>query len=375
LRLGTKFSLILIWFLFTGVSFTDVYAEKAFLVIGDKLNFDSTGIGEYQSRNITVYGLRDNLTIEFLASDLNDESGNKTIEAENIRFNERKNLTINVDKGGSNETTVSILPNERGIYSGFIYLWQLNSNESTTIPITLDTGPLLGESLALILFGFGVSILAWTIQSYFSLTSRFKAIKETVKDLNVDIARYKQFVKNYKFYLLQINHRLVQLVGEMKESNIESADIRLQQSQSEFSGMIDRQNLEIEQLDTIATLNAAIRGQDESTFIFEFENDGNEIKRKGTKEPGAGPLSSILKDLEKTDFSLWNYLKQGRIKYSVTFTTVAIILGLFVGLSTLLQQANLNELREINWTSGLILFGLGIGIDSLKQIIERYIVK
>jgi hypothetical protein len=252
---------------------------------------------------------------------------------------------------------------------------QENSNESSSIPITLDTGPLLGESLALIAFGFGVSILVWTIQSYVSLTSHFREIKEAVKDLNIDIARYRQFVKNYRFYLFLINYRLLQLVNEMKKSNLGGADNRLLQSQGEFSSMIDKQNMNMDQLGTIVAANAIIKRQDESTFISEFVKEGDEVKLSGVKQFNGGPLSTILNDLEKIDFDLWKYVKEDRIKYSITFTMVAIVLGLVVGLSSLLQQDYVNGLRIIDLRSAFVLIGLGIGIDSLKQIIERFVIK
>ncbi len=84
-----------------------------------------------------------------------------------------------------------------------------------------------------------------------------------------------------------------------------------------------------------------------------------------------GPLVNIINEVNKTKFNTLHYLNDGKIKKKVLFNIIAISFGSVITLSITLQQSYVNNLNNFDPKYILMLFGLGLGIDSVKQIIEK----
>ena len=87
------------------------------------------------------------------------------------------------------------------------------------------------------------------------------------------------------------------------------------------------------------------------------------------------PLGDIEDKIHESNFSIWKYLNHDIVIKNIAFDVGAIFVGIIAGLATTLQQDYIGGLREIQSIDYLILFGIGIGIDNIKQILSKYVDK
>jgi hypothetical protein len=341
----------------------------------------------YQStaqQNIVLHGLADVNNVRIAKSDLRDDFSGTTIDSSNIMIQS----TIDIDNGQDTEISVSVTAAGRGNFEGNI--WFLSSDgRATSVPITLDTGPYWEAILPLTVGGYITSLTIWNLIPRIPLREQFEGIKARIAWIKNELDHFKPIVKIFGSYFYLIDDNARHLLQHMENSEVEEAEVVMKSIEKTFADMIDPTNLDVKD-DNMISNKAALRKmdstekfvlglqsvrkqfQEEMRTVSRTKADDSELIKKINEQLKPDlPFDQVVEKIKNTSFSFGHYLKaEWQRSLLVNFLTLTV--GLIVALGLILQNNYLDSLRSFSgewWRPALILFGIGAGIESTKQLL------
>lgn len=350
-----------------------IYASnEKVLVITPEIKFHLNG-GQNDSKKVTLFGLKDSTGLNLRSTELVDSNSGKVIPSDKIKLNTSAGvLDVTLNKGELKTISVSVPAMEAGDYKGNILVTQINSANYTSLtPLKLEAEvsdpPVWGEIIPIFSLGFVVSAVIWIVRAYITLKDRFRKVANTIKDIFVDFDVFQRLVKNKDVYILLRDFRFGQLYDAMDKSNVDESERRLEQTKLIFDLMIDNNNLKDDKvlLDKNVGNYSSI-----SEYLSDTRSRAKQLKaeRRISPEP-------TKEDIGRLEFYLFGYLTGKKLKRILAFNISAIILGLLVSLGTLLQQDFTKGPFSEFWIRFIVIFGIGVGADSIKQVFEKVISK
>jgi hypothetical protein len=341
-------------------------ANEKFLVITPEVKF-YLKIGQNDTKMVNLYGLKNATNLEIRATDLVDSNSGNIITSNNVSLNNNPGIYDTViNEGERKHIPVSLTGKDPGIYKGSILVTQNTGiNNTTTTPIKLESEivnpPIWGEIISIFLLGFSVSAGIWLLRSYITLVDRFGGVIAAVKDIYVDFDVFVPIITNSEYYLFMRDFRLAQLYDVMVKSNIDAGEKRLEQARGIYERMMDKENFKSEAISAIMQVKGYASVSD---YLKDVRLDALSFRDRVKPKP----RDDDLNDLE---FYLYDYLTRKRLKRIFVFNSTAIILGLFISVGTLLQQNFSDGIFSEYWIRFVVILGIGIGTDTVKQVLER----
>jgi hypothetical protein len=103
------------------------------------------------------------------------------------------------------------------------------------------------------------------------------------------------------------------------------------------------------------------------------------IKQKMTlpkeRSPTGGPVGTTVARASPLKMHPRRYVINRRRVGSVLINFLAIIIGVIIAIGSSLQQSYITGLRFIDVWDIIILFAIGLGIDKIKQIVSKLLLK
>jgi hypothetical protein len=324
-------------------------------------------LGDNSTAKLTLYGIHGKMMLDIFSSNLIDKATGKTISARNITFDSHPNLTINLDSGKTRSVSVSAHAADAGFFTGDVFM--MNNGNTTSLPISIGTSPLYVAAIEIMSIGIGVSIILWSVASYISLGNQFNSLIDEVKYLNSKVDTYQKLGSSkYDLYLAIMKVHLNEFIGYINRSQIDVAKERFGEANEIFDQMKSPDNL-----DAVKVQNAAnLRNVPPLSYLNIIQKKPSDKKAILQLSPW-GPLEDILAGLQGSKFSVKKYLTLDKLRNNFIISSIAVIVGIIVVYSVALQQNYINTLRVIQPWDYIILIGIGLGIDNVKQLIAKYV--
>ena len=296
---------------------TDVNEKKNFLVtFNEDLIFSDENLtiivdNNNSNKPISIYGLDNKLSSTISASSLVDESG-ITIHSTDIKFNNEQYHTIkNFDERGwaSVRLSVNVTDLPPGSYQGWIVI---SGEINDTIPLVISTQPMTMQAIILVLIGVVLSVWLWEIIKYYKQKNNIEE-KESIK-------------------------------GKLDEKLNAASKLR-----------IDMQNK-----------------SSKGVTIEEYEIKEYDIEEKrllGEAQVLAMATTQKQIEIEDGEKRVKTKAKTGLTILIIEF--VSSIIGITIGLFTLLSSENVTGLLRIDTYEVIYLLGLGLGAGSLKELVDK----
>jgi hypothetical protein len=328
-----------------------------------------------------LHGLADVNNVRIAKSDLRDDFSGTTIDSSNITIQS----TVDIDNGQDTKISVSVTAAARGNFEGTI--WFLSTDgRATSVPITLDTGPYWEAILPLTIGGYVTSLIIWNLIPRIPLREQFEGIKARIAWIKYELDHFKPIVKIFGSYFYLIDDNARHLLQDMENSEVEEAELVMKNIDKTFADMIDPTNLDIKD-DNMISNKAALQKMDSTQkFVLGLQSvrkqfrkemrtvsqaDSELIKKINEQHKPDLPFDQVVERIKNTSFRFGRYLKaEWERSLLVNFLTLTV--GLIVALGLILQNSYLDSLRSFSgewWRPALILFGIGAGMESTKQLL------
>lgn len=404
--------------------------KPSFVNMNEQLTFT----GSNQNKDLILYGRENDTRVNIFSSDLVDNKSGKVIKSSNVLFNVTSDhpvsiLSLLLNANETTRVTVSIEKISPGFYSGKIFV--ASPNFISSVQISVVTESKIFDASVWIIFGIMASIVIWKGYTWIDLRRRYNAVEDSVIYTVAACRVYKDFFKNYPFAYNTTYMHLSRVMDSLEVSDIDNAEKRIALADQAFSGISSPGflNLEPPNRPQPAVLNNLISQNTYGKFLTppvapgvgpvptygdiasqaitssstlfaildeQIKQEMQQIKNKASsrkqrardrkklgqdRDPSLVPqvLTEPLGDIEDrihgSNFSIWKYLNHDIVLKNMAFDVGAIFVGIIAGLATTLQQGYVGGLREIQNIDYLILFGIGLGIDNVKQIISKYVDK
>jgi hypothetical protein len=341
----------------------------------------------YQSsgqQNIMLHGLAD-VNMRISKSDLRDDFTGATIDSSNIIIPQ----FVDIDNGQDTEISVNVTASERGNFEGIIWFLS-NDGRASSVQITLDTGPHWEAILPLTIGGYITSLTIWNLIPRIPLREQFEGIKSRIAWIKHELDHFKSKVKILGPYYYLIDDNARHLLKHMENSEVEEAEALMKNIEKTFADMIDPKNLDIKDDDMIFSISTdpqktksiekfvlglqSVREQFQTEMrptVSHTKADSELIKKINEQHKPDLTFDQIIEKIKNTSFCFWCYIgAEWERSLLVNFLTLTV--GLIVALGLILQNNYLDSLRSLSgewWRPALILFGIGAGIESAKQLL------
>jgi hypothetical protein len=349
LKQVTAFCLIAIAFL---IFFYFVYEWQILDIHSFVLNLDGNPtytndkltaiINNNDPRTLTIHELDGSPVSDVDAINLADNSG-----SEAIPFSAELANTPNPGFPGVSAIAITINSNDikRGIFEGSIVV---QANQISSLPIRLATEPLIIQAIIISGIGILVSVILWEFIKYFKKNNDEQARRGLVT--NVRKAQRNAYLNRSYYQQLRTEREKLEVdLGDLRRdmSNIQNVFIR-----SHIQSQIHSLQGEIGRIDKLA----------ENTMILESLN---KVFAEVNSE-AATRKSQLIENYKSRSLrprSLW---------LKIIFTEFgSAILGISIGIFGLLSNDFVLGLRTIGPFEVTVLFGLGLGIGSLKEFVDK----
>lgn len=340
----TVFCLIAIAFL---IFFYFVYDWRIFDSDSFVLNLDGNPIfrengltaiinNNNNPRILTVYGVARSSVSDVEASGLSDSSG-----IDQIPFSAELAATPGTGFPTSSEINLLVDSNDikPGIFDGSVVI---QGNEVSSIPVKLLTEPMIVQAIIISGIGILVSILLWEFIKYFKKNNDEQARMALLYDATKDKVNADRVHEEYEPLLLQLSETNFQL------STLYSAE-KLSTAQTDDLDKLKTQRADLEKI-------AKPMKELESYHRLSAQVNNEAASRKSQQI-----YNYISRSLNPR--SLWS-------KVIITEFGSAMF-GISLGIFGLLSNEFVLGLRTIGPFETTVLFGLGLGIGSLKEFVDK----
>jgi hypothetical protein len=185
------------------------------------------------SQSLSLYGLSTTTPPQpTIFASLFSDMDNDIIGFENIVFDDQRVLPLQVHADRPTISQVSVRHLDLGLYHGWFYI---TGQKNYSIPITISTVPMLGQSILIIVIGAISAIAILELQKYAKRKNMRKKKQDLYKEIaNIDAYAYIKRVTE------TINPYVEALLRIQKESKIEAAalaDSKEKDLENRYSGL------------------------------------------------------------------------------------------------------------------------------------------
>lgn len=292
-------------------------------------------------RTLTIHELDESSVSDVEATDLADNSG-----IELIPFSATVATAPTTGFPGVSKIELSIDGNDvkRGIFEAAVVV---KANQISSIPIRLATEPLIVQAIIISGTGILVSIIFWEFIKYFKKNNDEQARRSLVnnardarKKANLNLSRYQSL----RIDLLEMDEKLYNLHTEI----LGTKNLMRARKQGEY-------NLLAEKRDHFEKLAQKTKIMGSLNTMFAEVNSEAAVRKSQQIEN--------YKSRSLRPHSLW-------AKIIITEFGSAIF-GISLGIFGLLSNDFVLGLRTVGPFEIFVLFGLGLGIGSLKEFVDK----
>lgn len=307
-----------------------------------------------ESITLAIYGINNSATPHVYSTNLTDNTGNTIIPLA-VKFSDQNNTISEQDEKGRQIAMELNKSNIKpGVFEGLILV---RDDVTSPVSIQLATEPMLIQAVIIAGIGILTSIILWEFIKYFRKNNNVDKKQQLDDKGQRDFHRVSRYLDEYD--------------SVKKKRDDSQSQLELLKIQRDLVPKNKKLGL-AEQEEALRNLQPEIDRTRES--ILKYDRDAENIRLLESKYRASYEVSRRAAEIKTEEVE--GYKSRSREKGSLA-AKIAIsefgsaLFGISIGVFGLLTNDYVLGLRNIQGLEILVLFGLGLGIGSLKEFVDK----